>query len=257
MSKYSGSGWRNQSQRHSNARKTGRAGGKYATHPIAGGLSKKSIPQVKKELIEQGYSGFRTKKTPTGYYDLYYTKHYKLKDSDSDGVPDKYDCRPFDSSKQDSSNTKTFPLKDGYEIVAHYEKTRNGFRHIAILYDKYGHEVDRAKIPYQNRTWESYEYESVLNRLLDQSGVLTEPDKKAFLKNGELKAKEETEQRFGTIANIAKMGDILGDTQKEKNDWKKRMIKAGLPELNIPEDWETLSEDEKEKRLNKVIEQMN
>ena len=35
---------------------------------------------------------------------------------------------------------------------------------------------------------------------------------------------------------------------------KKRMLKAGLGEgLDFPEDWNTLSEDEKEIRLNKVV----
>jgi hypothetical protein len=42
-------------------------------------------------------------------------------------------------------------------------------------------------------------------------------------------------------------------TQKETNDWKARMLKAGVPELSMPDDWEDLSEDEKESRLNKGI----
>lgn len=52
------------------------------------------------------------------------------------------------------------------------------------------------------------------------------------------------------------MGNLLaGDSQKAKNDWKARMLKAGLENkgLSMPDDWEQLSEDEKEKRLNKVI----
>ena len=40
---------------------------------------------------------------------------------------------------------------------------------------------------------------------------------------------------------------------KEKNDWKERMIKAGIPQIQMPEDWASLSEQEKEKRLNKII----
>lgn len=51
---------------------------------------------------------------------------------------------------------------------------------------------------------------------------------------------------------VALFGDILCKNKKEKNDWKKRMFDAtGL--LDFPSDWEGLSEDEKEKRLDNVI----
>ena len=51
---------------------------------------------------------------------------------------------------------------------------------------------------------------------------------------------------------VAMFGELLCDNQKEKNDWKKRMLDAtGL--LNFPEDWNDLSEDEKQKRLDKAI----
>lgn len=60
---------------------------------------------------------------------------------------------------------------------------------------------------------------------------------------------------FKTVVMIEKMGDILGTNQKEKNDWKARMLKAGLGNkgLIMPDDWDTLSEVEKEKRLNGAI----
>lgn len=59
-----------------------------------------------------------------------------------------------------------------------------------------------------------------------------------------------------TVGMIASMGNIIaGDTVKEKNDWKARMIKAGYGDkgLIMPDDWDSLSEKEKEKRLDKVI----
>ena len=60
---------------------------------------------------------------------------------------------------------------------------------------------------------------------------------------------------FKSTAMVAKMGDIFGKTTKEKNDWKLRMIKAGLGNagLSIPEDWDTLSEKTKQDRLDKII----
>ena len=54
---------------------------------------------------------------------------------------------------------------------------------------------------------------------------------------------------------VAMLGDLMTDTKKESNDWKLRMIKAGLGSkgLSVPEDWDQLTEEEKETRLNKVI----
>ena len=65
---------------------------------------------------------------------------------------------------------------------------------------------------------------------------------------------------FKSIAMVAKMGEIFhtGD-KKAVNDWKVRMLKAGLSSrgLEMPEDWDTLTEEEKEKRLNAVIGELN
>lgn len=69
--------------------------------------------------------------------------------------------------------------------------------------------------------------------------------------------REEPEQDHGlkTIAMVAKLGDIFGETQKQKNDWKARMLKAGLENsgLIIPDDWDQLDEDTKQARLDGAI----
>ena len=59
-----------------------------------------------------------------------------------------------------------------------------------------------------------------------------------------------------SVGMVAMMGDILaGDTLKEKNDWKLRMFKAGMGEaLSLPDDWDSLSEEIKAERLDKIIE---
>jgi hypothetical protein len=153
---------------------------------------------------------------------------------------------------------KIFRINDDWSVVADTKKTRNGFKHTAVLMDKYSRVRDEVKINYLNRTWESYEYESVLNKLLESTPYLEAKDqlqfKKIIANRGE-EAKEEAESMFKTTAMVAKMGEIFGKDQKEKNDWKARMLKAGLGSgFEMPEDWDTLSEEEKEKRLNKVIE---
>ncbi len=54
---------------------------------------------------------------------------------------------------------------------------------------------------------------------------------------------------------IASLGDLFCENQKDKNDWKERMLKAGLGNkgLSMPNDWDELDEDTKEVRLNAVI----
>ena len=65
------------------------------------------------------------------------------------------------------------------------------------------------------------------------------------------------QKKFGMIGAIASLGNILCDTQKDKNDWKSRMIKAGMGVgLLMPDDWDTLSEDDKETRLNNALKEI-
>jgi hypothetical protein len=71
--------------------------------------------------------------------------------------------------------------------------------------------------------------------------------------------REEEEKKansmFKTVGLVAAMGEIFCNNKKDKNDWKLRMLKAGLENkgLSVPEDWDTLTEQEKEKRLDGVI----
>ena len=56
-----------------------------------------------------------------------------------------------------------------------------------------------------------------------------------------------------TTSMIAQLGNLLCDNKSDNNKWKERMFRArGL--LNFPDDWDSLSEEEKENRLNKIIE---
>ena len=148
---------------------------------------------------------------------------------------------------------KTFKVNKNLEAVCQSEKTRYGFRHLATLIGD-RREISKAKRCYYNRTWESYEFESVLETLLEKSISLSEWDKrcfKAMIKNGGQHSTDDLK----TIGMVAMMGDIFGKTQKQKNDWKTRMLKAGLENkgLIMPDDWETLSEADKEARLDGAI----
>jgi len=157
---------------------------------------------------------------------------------------------------------KTFKINDKYEITCNQERTRYGFRHLANLY-RTGLSgtsvlIEKAKACYYNRTWESFEYESVISDLLGKANIMTPEEKKNYLNLLRKNDLEEINKQFGFISGLAKLGDILCNTQKDKNDWKTRMLKAGLSDkgLIMPEDWDTLSEDDKENRLNNVINQL-
>ena len=53
---------------------------------------------------------------------------------------------------------------------------------------------------------------------------------------------------FGALKGIMAMGAIMASTPEEKNDFDKRML-GTLPGASFPEDWDTLTEEEKTRRL--------
>jgi hypothetical protein len=148
---------------------------------------------------------------------------------------------------------KIFKITDKIEIICSNERTRYGFRHLASLMIN-GNETDKAKCCYYNRTWERYEFQSVMQNLISKTSNLSDEDKQ-MCKNW-LEGDRTDWSGFKTIGTIAMLGEIFGSNQKEKNDWKTRMLKAGLENkgLEMPEDWEQLDENTKEARLNAVIE---
>lgn len=148
---------------------------------------------------------------------------------------------------------RIFKITKEIEVVCVSENTKSGFRHLATLF-KDGVEIAKAKACYQNRTWEAFEFQSVLSHVVDRALLSDKDDKlcREFIKG------DQTDwSGFKTTIMVAKMGELFCDNQKDKNDWKKRMLKAGIQGLHLPEDWDTLKEDEKEKRLNGVIEIMS
>jgi len=150
---------------------------------------------------------------------------------------------------------KIFKVNNQIGFGCDYKRMRDGFNHYATLYIN-GIEKDKAKVHYINRTWETYDYQTVMQNLVEKTPHLTPAEKQTaqtFLK------KDQTDySQFRRTAAVAKLGEIFGTTQKEKNDWKARMLKAGLANkgLQMPEDWNTLTEEEKQKRLDAVIAQL-
>lgn len=157
-----------------------------------------------------------------------------------------------------------FTITPNITIACEYRKTRTAFKHEAALIID-GSEKERVKICYQNRTWEQYTYQSVIHKLLEKSHILTKEQAngiKAYMDgtDGYNGAGVKRDIRgLGLMGTIASFGSIIhADNKKAANDWKVRMLKAGLQNcgLVMPEDWDNLSEDEKERRLNGAINQI-
>lgn len=148
-----------------------------------------------------------------------------------------------------------FKISDRITIEAEYYETRYSWGHKAWLFID-SREVAYKKATYYNRTWESYKYQSVCQSVVEKARkehYLTDEEAEACQKW--LKDYTPNSSPLKSIAMVAMMGDFFGHTTEEKNDWKERMLKAGLPEgaITMPEDWDTLSEDEKQKRLDGAI----
>jgi len=157
-------------------------------------------------------------------------------------------------------NIKDFTINRNISAKCWTENTRSGFRHLAELTFK-DRIIENAKAVYYNRTWETFTYESVLKKLYNKAKEnnslspyqLRKVDK--FIKAGG--RVEDDLKPLSMVGAVASLGELFCDNQKDKNDWKKRMLKAGTGEgLNFPDDWDELSEEEKKRRLDGAINQL-
>ena len=155
-----------------------------------------------------------------------------------------------------SYDYKTFNLDKNISIDCHTYKTRYSWGHKAeLLID--GRIVSYKKITYYNRTWEAYTYQTILENIVSSCKQLTKDQVKKYLQIIQDQSFSQ-DRDLGIVGTIAKMGEVLTDNKKDSNEWKKRMLKAGLEKqgLTFPTDWDNLTEEEKEKRLNGAISQL-
>ena len=71
---------------------------------------------------------------------------------------------------------RSFKINNKISIVAKAEKTRSGFRHRATLMLN-GFSVDEVTVPYLNRTWESYEFQTAIRKLINKTNKLNTAEK--------------------------------------------------------------------------------
>ncbi len=152
-------------------------------------------------------------------------------------------------------NIQYFKPNKTLSIKCTTQDTSYGFRHVAEITKEnasWGTPVDYAKACYHNRTYERFCYEAVINEAIDNCNLIKQKTRaKNKVANDAL---GKVKSNFATIATVAKLGEIFTDNDKQSNDWKARMLKAGLGDgLIMPDDWGSLTESEKTKRLNAVI----
>lgn len=154
---------------------------------------------------------------------------------------------------------KNFTINKNLYIHCEYKKTRNGFKHEATLIQDNYKQIAFTKVCYLNRTWESFEYKSVIQKLLSSLSeeILTKRKAKNFLLRNSGNNKKQVKKDFGLIIGIAKMGAIMTNDLKETNNFQTRILSAGLPGLIIPEDWNKLPEEEKQKKLTNVLNELD
>jgi len=186
MAKYNGSGWHFQSIRHSNARKYGKAGGKYASRIAKDG--------TKFKIMETGlnWTLFVKEKNSPKWERIQSMADAKTLEQVMNNQKEFQMKKNFGYAQK---GFETFPINKEYEIIAHWEKTRNGFRHVVRLMHN-GSEVDTATANYLNRTWERFNYETAIDSLLRKTNLMTDKERKDYLDALSKKRYGESKQRI-------------------------------------------------------------
>ncbi|MCK5294183.1 MAG: hypothetical protein KAJ49_05980 [Arcobacteraceae bacterium] len=77
---------------------------------------------------------------------------------------------------------RIFKINNRIQIVAKWENTSRGFRHRATLFIN-GREIENTTVHYLNRTWESYEFETVVKKLISKTKALSPVEKVTAMAN--------------------------------------------------------------------------
>lgn len=145
-----------------------------------------------------------------------------------------------------------FKISKSLEVQAETYETRYSWGHKAWLF-RNSQEIDYKKITYSNRTWEAYEFESILESLA-RSKELTEKEKKQFEKKikNQFQKEDPAMKKLGQLAGLAKLAAIM---QPERSaDASLGVLAAGLGDaLIIPEDWQGLPDEEKQRRMDGAL----
>ena len=156
---------------------------------------------------------------------------------------------------------KTYNFGEGYQVNCRSEKTRYGFRHLCELTQNYN-VLAKTKACYYNRTWESYEYQSVIHQAI---GIAfgaggrrkNTPDQIALIKQYkdeiDARARGIEAKRFDPVKMVCAFGALLTSNPEERANWDKRMLST-IPGIDFPDDFDQLPVEEQQRRLDKAKE---
>jgi len=143
---------------------------------------------------------------------------------------------------------ETYTINNNLYFEAWGFETKHNWGHKArAVYQ--GREVAEVKIVYQNRSWESYKYQSVMEKLIDaMDECKTIPLADRYQASKVIKAGDGREMKgLAMMGALAKLGGIIGG-----NTTKARILST-IPGVIMPEGFESLSEAEKSSRLDGAI----
>ena len=154
---------------------------------------------------------------------------------------------------------KIYNFGEGYQVNCRSEKTRYGFRHLCELTQNYN-VLAKTKACYYNRTWEAYEFQSVIHQAI---GIAfgaggrrkNTPDQIALIKQYkdeiDARARGIEAKRFDPVKMVCAFGALLTSNPEERANWDKRMLST-IPGIDFPDDFDQLPAEEKQRRLDAV-----
>jgi hypothetical protein len=145
---------------------------------------------------------------------------------------------------------KEYRLNKVFTVVCESEKTRYGFRHLARLLEN-GSQVNKTKACYYNRTWESYDFQSVIHAVINAH--FDQRTAKRLCKAVDKKALGIASKRFQPVKAMVALGNLLGNTAEERAGFNKRIMST-IPGVDFPEGFDQLPAEERERRLTAAAE---
>ena len=145
-----------------------------------------------------------------------------------------------------------FKVNRNIRILCRSESSRSGFNHFATVFVN-DREMATAKVHYINRTWERYDFDTVIEKVADDPSLspAQRDTIKDWVKNRD-GSDDEGMKRLGSVRALAMMGEVLGSDLKQKNRLRATALKS-VQGIDLPDDWDSLSEEEKSRRLNGAI----
>ena len=157
---------------------------------------------------------------------------------------------------------KTYSFGEGYQVNCWSENTRYGFRHLCELTHNLNR-IGKSKACYYNRTWEAYEFQSVIHQAIQavfdnrtraqqKKGQEINPLVKQYCDEIDARARGIEAKRFDPVKMVCAVGALLTSNPEERANWDKRM-QSTIPGIDFPDDFDSLPVEEQQKRLNKVL----